>query len=119
MPGIAAGADAPPDPAVTHESRVFLLDAEGGVRPIDHDRYVALARGETAAHEFAGRRLILVDWYVRLVAGQPEAVVGETCSWVVFDVRGSLDPHAAHGITGRAAPSEAQWLQVRFIVFGR
>ncbi len=44
MTGITASTNALPDPAVTHESRVFLLDVEGGVRPIDHERYVALAR---------------------------------------------------------------------------
>ncbi|MDQ6679441.1 MAG: hypothetical protein M3Y67_00555 [Pseudomonadota bacterium] len=116
---VGDGAAAQPEVAVSHESRVFFLDAEGGVRPIDHDRYVALARGEAAVHELAGRRLILVDWYVRLLGGRPEAVVNETCSWIVFDACGSLDLHSARAIDDKAAPSEAQWAQVRTFVFGR
>jgi len=45
-----------PDP---HASRLFLLDQDR-VQPLAHDRYVALARGEAAAAEFAGHRFILV-----------------------------------------------------------
>ncbi len=100
-----------------HESRVFLLD-ESGVRPLAHDRYVALVRGEATAAEFAGHRFLLVDWYLRLSCGHPEAVVNETCSWLVFDAQGIVDPHAAHVIDAPAIPSEAQWAQVRATVFG-
>ncbi len=100
-----------------HESRLFLLD-DNGVQPLAHDRYVALARGEATAAEFVGRRFILVDWYLRLACGQPEAVVNETCSWLVFDANGLLDPHAAHAINAGAAPTEGQWAQVRSLVFG-
>ena len=73
-----------------HESRLFLLD-QNEVQPLAHDRYVALARGEAAAAEFADRRFILVDWYLRLGCGQPEAIVNETCSWLVFDAQGAID----------------------------
>lgn len=100
-----------------HESRVFLLDQDE-VKPMAHDRYVALARGEAAAAELAGRRFILVDWYLRLACGQPEAVVNETCSWLVFDAHGLLDMHAAHAIDTEAAPTPTQWAQVRALVFG-
>ena len=100
-----------------HESRLFLLDGNE-VQPLPQDRYVALARGEAAAAEFANRRFILVDWYLRLACGQPEAVVNETCSWLVFDAEGSLDLHAAHAIDAAAAPTEAQWARVRALVFG-
>ncbi|MDI1252489.1 hypothetical protein [Thermomonas sp.] len=100
-----------------HESRLFLLD-ESGVHVLARDRYVALARAEAEAAEFAGRRFILVDWYLRLSCGQPEAVVNETCSWLVFDAQGLLDPHAAHAIDEPATPTEAQWAQVRAMVFG-
>ena len=100
-----------------HESRVFLLD-DNEVQPLPHDRYVALARGEVAAAEFANRRFILVDWYLRLACGQPKAIVNETCSWLVFDAQGSLDLHAAHAIDAVAAPTEAQWAQVRALAFG-
>jgi len=100
-----------------HESRLFLLDQDA-VQPLAHDRYVALARGEAAAAEFAGHSFILVDWYLRLACGQPEAVVNETSSWLVFDARGLLDLHAAHAIDAAAVPTEAQWAKVRALVFG-
>ena len=100
-----------------HESRLFLLD-DSAAQPLAHERYVAIARGEAAATEFAGRRFILVDWYLRLACGQPEAVANETCSWLVFDAQGLLDPHAAHAIDAEASPSETQWAQVRALVFG-
>ena len=100
-----------------HESRLFLLNGNA-VQPLAHDRYVTLARGKAAAAEFANRRFILVDWYLRLACGRPEAVVSETCSWLVFDAQGSLDLHAAHAIDAVAAPTEAQWARVRALVFG-
>ncbi|MEO8728033.1 MAG: hypothetical protein ABI410_01565 [Rhodoferax sp.] len=99
-----------------YESRLFLVDGND-VQPLDHDRYVALAREEAAAAEFAGRRFILVDWYLRLACGQPEAIVNETCSWLVFDSQGLLDPHASHEIDADAAPNEDQWTQMRVLVF--
>ena len=71
-----------------------------------------------SAAEFAGHRFILVDWYLRLACGQPEAVVNETCSWLVFDAQGLLDLHAAHSIDAEPAPAEDQWAQVRALVFG-
>ena len=100
-----------------HETRLFLLD-DSGVQPLAQDRYVALARGETAAAELAGRRFILVDWYLRMACGQAEAVVNETCSWLVLNAQGLLDSHAAHAIDAKAAPTEEQWARVRALVFG-
>ena len=100
-----------------HESRLFLLD-DNDVRSLAQDRYVALVRGEAAAAEFADRRFILVDWYLRMACGQAEAIVNETCSWLVFDAKGLLDPHAAHAIDAEAAPTEDQWAQVRALAFG-
>jgi hypothetical protein len=100
-----------------HESRLFLVD-EDAVRPLAHERYVALVRGGAAARDFAGHRFILVDWYLRLQCGQPEAIVNETCSWLVFDRQGLLDMQAAHGIDAEAVPTKAQWAQVRALVFG-
>jgi hypothetical protein len=99
-----------------YESRLFLLD-EAGVQPLKHDRYVALARNEVAAGEFAGHRFILVDWYLRLACGQPETVVNETCSWLVFDAQGLLDMHAAHAVDDEAVPTEIQWTLIRSLVF--
>ena len=99
-----------------YESRLFLLD-ESGVQLLEHDRYVALVRGEVAAREFAGHRFILVDWYVRLACDQPETVVNETCSWLVFDTQGFLNASASHAIDDKAAPTETQWMQIRSLVF--
>jgi len=100
-----------------HETRLFLLD-DSGAQPLAHDLYVALARGETASAEFAGRRFILVDYYVRLACSQPEVVVNETCSWLVFDAQGAIDPHAAHAIEAVAMPTEVQWAKLRALVVG-
>ena len=100
-----------------HESRLFLL-AGNQVQPLAHDRYVAPARGEAAAVEISGRRFILVDWYLRMTCGQPAAGVNETCSWLVFDAQGAIDPHAAHAIDAPAVPTEAQWASIRALVFG-
>jgi hypothetical protein len=118
--GPAAGHVGWPSKACTpapHESRLFLLD-QNDVQPLAHDRYVALARGEVAATEFAGRSFVLVDWYLRLDCGQPETVVNETCSWLVFDSQGSIDSRAAHAIDAPAVPTEKQWARVRALVFG-
>lgn len=56
----------PGAPAVTHETRLFLQGDDGLVQPLAHERYVGLARKQATAPEFAGRRYILVDWYLRL-----------------------------------------------------
>lgn len=100
-----------------YESRLFLLD-DDAVQELGHKRYVALARGEAPAEEFADRRFILVDWYLRLACSQQEALVNETCSWLVFDANGWLDPHAAHAINAPASPTKAQWVQISVLVFG-
>jgi hypothetical protein len=97
-------------------SRLFLLD-DNDVRSMAHDRYVELARGETAVAEFVGRRFILVDLYLRMARGQVQAIVNQTCSWLVFDVRGLPDLQAAQAIDAEAAPSEQQWAQVRTLAF--
>ena len=113
----AGGQSGLPEPAVAHETRLFLLGNDGRVEPLAHERYVALARSETSAPEFAGLRFVLVDWYLRFASGRPEAVVNETCSWMVFDAQGRLDRHAALAIHEEASPREAQWAQVRALVF--
>lgn len=118
MPTTPEGESGHPDAAEDHETRLFLLDEGSSVQPLAHDRYVALARNETALPQFAGRRFILVDWYLRIVDGQAQDVVNETCAWLVFDAQGRLDLHAALAIHEKAAPSEAQWAQVRALVFG-
>lgn len=118
MPTTPEGDSRHPEAAVDHETRLFLLGEDSSVQPLAHDRYVALARNETVLPEFAGRRFILVDWYLRIVGGQAQDVVNETCAWLVFDAQGRLDLHAALAIQEEAAPREAQWAQVRALVFG-
>ncbi|GAC35233.1 hypothetical protein [Paraglaciecola polaris] len=102
---------------VQHETRLFLIE-EDTVKPLEHEHYLALVRGKSTAQEYAGRRFTLVDWYVRLVRGQPEAVVNETYSWLVFDAQGRLDFNAAHEIDAETAPTEAHWAQLKELVFG-
>ena len=103
--------------AVNPETRLFLVGDDDHVQLLDHDRYVRLARRETTAPEFAERRFILVDWYLRIAGSQAQDVVNESCSWVVFDAQGRLNLKAAHEIEAPAAPGETQWAQVRRIIF--
>jgi Ca2+-transporting ATPase len=118
MKAMVSGTESRPDePQVAHETRLFLLDMDGRVTPLAHERYIALVRRQVSAPEFAGRRLILVDWYLRLSGHRPEAVVNETCSWLVFDAAGRLDLQAAHAMKIPAMPDEAQWAQIRSQVF--
>ena len=119
MPVTPEGPSRRLDAAVDHETRLFLLGEGSSVQPLAHDRYIALIRNETAVPKFAGRRFILVDWYLRIVGGHALDVVNETCTWLVFDAQGRLDLHAALAIHEEAAPREAQWAQVRALVFGR
>ena len=102
---------------VQHETRLFLIE-EDTVKPLEHDFYLALVRGKSTAPEFAGRRFMLVDWYLRLVCCQPETVVNETCSWLVFDAEGRLDFNADHEVDVETAPTEAHWAQLKELVFG-
>ncbi|MGO4894355.1 hypothetical protein [Flavobacterium sp. W21_SRS_FM6] len=106
-----------PESVVQHETRLFLIE-ENTVMPLEHDLYLALVRGKSTAPEFAGRRFILVDWYLRLVCCQPETVVNETCSWLVFDAEGRLDFNAAHEIDVETAPTEAHREQLKELLFG-
>jgi hypothetical protein len=104
--------------AVEHETRLFLAGGNGSVTAIDRERYVALVRGEAAVAEFAGGTFILVDWYLRLAGGRAQAVVNETCSWLVFDAQGVPDLQAGLAVDAQAAPTEQQWDQIRALVFG-
>lgn len=106
-----------PEMFVQHETRLFLIE-EDTVMPLEHACYLALVRGKSTAQEFAGRRFILVDWYLRLVCCQPETVVNETCSWLVFNAEGRLDFNTAHEIDVETAPTEAQREQLKELVFG-
>ena len=109
MPTTPDGESAHLEAAVDHETRLFLLGEGSSVQPLAHDRYVALARNEIVLPEFAGRRFILVDWYLRVVNGQVQDVVNETCSWLVFDAQDRLDRHAALAIHEEATPRTRLW----------
>jgi len=92
-----------------HASYVFLLDDAGGIHPLPHGLYVALAKGEATAPEFAGRHMRLADWYVRLDSGAPSEVLNETYAPMVFDD----DGRPAHRVPPPAAPGHAAWRPTR------
>ena len=74
-----------------YASYVFLLDSVNGIHPVPHALYVALAQGHALAPVLAGQTLRLADWYVRLKAGVPEAVINETYTLATFDAQGRVD----------------------------
>jgi len=101
-------------PPVTarHASYVFLLDEHGEVHPVPHALYMALARGNADAPDFAGKTLRLADWYVLLKDGEPETVVNEAYSLIAFDGEGRVDWSAtpsfhAHRPGSTVAPKAA------------
>ena len=89
--GAADSGSHAPQPA-EHASYVFLIDDDSGVHPLPHGLYVSLARDGAGSMAFAGRRMRLADWYVRLSDGSPARVVNEWYGWVSFDNQGRLDP---------------------------
>ena len=93
----------------------FLTDA--GVLPIRHDCYVDLVTGKAIASEFAGQRLRLADWYVRMHDGAPQEVVNETYTWLVLDEFGRADLHAARAIEASPLPSPAEHDEIRRRLF--
>ncbi len=74
-----------------HASYVFLLDEDGGVHPLPHALYVAVAGGQASAEVLAGQTLRVADWYVRMKDGEPDTVINETYSVVRFDAQGRVD----------------------------
>ena len=104
-----------------HASYVFLLDDAGGIHPLPHGLYVALARGEASASEFAGQRMRVADWYVRLADGVPADVVNETYLPIHFEGDGRPAPGGPPETAGRGAwlPTQAERARMREIVFGR
>lgn len=112
-----------------HASYVFLIDADGSIHPLPHTLYVALTQDEAAAPEFAGQTLRLADWYVRLDAGTPAAVVNETHGLMTFDAEGRADWQATpsfhpHRDNARLAsesaslPSPEERARMRRLIFG-
>ena len=117
-----------PNPLLDHASYVALLDNAQDVHPLPHALYVSLARGESAAADFAGRTMTLADWYVRLRNGEPDVVVNETYTLITFDAQGRADwtskvpvPHP-QAVSGRADeqawwPTQGQRDKMRAAVF--
>jgi hypothetical protein len=101
-----------------HASYVFLLDSVSGVHPVPHALYVALAQGHALAPVLAGQTLRLADWYVRLKAGAPEAVINETYTQVTFDAQGRVDG-SNEPVTDEASgwPSLAERTQMHALLF--
>lgn len=109
---------APSAEAGSYASYVFLLDEAGGVHPLPHGLYVALARAEVASDALAGRRFRLVDWYVRLRDGVPHAVVNESCTEVAFDAHGRLDPRVRLEPSASPSwPSDEERARMRALIF--
>jgi hypothetical protein len=88
---------APQTAGAEYASYVFLLDAEGSVRPVPHALYVALASGEATGPQLAGRQVRVADWHVRLRGGEPQAIVSEWYGWARFDEGGRFDPAFGEG----------------------
>lgn len=112
-----------------HASYLFLLGSEGSVHPLPHTLYVQLTKGEAAAPEFAARTMRVADWYVRLEAGSPVAVVNETAGLMSFDAEGrvewqatpSFHPHrdnARLASESASLPSPEERERMRRVIFG-
>ncbi len=91
-----------------HASYVFLLDEAGGVHAVPHTLYVALARHEATAPMLVGQTMRVADWYVRLKAGQPDAVINETYTVVRVDSQGRVESLAAPADAGWPTPAERE-----------
>ncbi len=74
-----------------HVSYVFVLGNDGVVHPLPHTLYVALARGDAAAPDWAGVTVRLADWYVRMKGDRPGALVSESYTFMSFDAAGRVD----------------------------
>ena len=112
--------DALPPVSPHHASYAFLLGAQGEVHPLPHRVYVALVRGEAAVPEFAGHTLRLAEWYVRLEAEAPDAVVNETYVPLAIDSAGRADWSATPGAGHEDAawPSAAERARMQALLFG-
>lgn len=112
--------DALPPVSPHHASYAFLLDGRGEVHPLPHRVYVALVRGDAAVPEFAGQTLRLAEWYVRLKADAPDAVVNETYVPLAIDRQGRADWSATPDAGQEAAawPSAAERERMQALLFG-
>jgi hypothetical protein len=112
--------DALPPLLPHHASYAFLLDGQGDVHPLPHRVYLALVRGDAALPEFAGQTLRLAEWYVRLRADAPDAVVNETYVPLAIDREGRADWSATPeaGQEDAAWPSAGERARMRVLLFG-
>ena len=112
-----------------HVSYVFVLGEPESVHPLPHTLYVALARGEATAPDWAGVTVRLADWYVRMDGDRPDALVGETYTFMSFDTQGRVDwpstpaphpgrPDVRYVTEDQARPTAAQRDQMSRFVFG-
>lgn len=97
-----------------HASYVALLNDAEGMHPLPHALYVALARGDGDAPDFAGRTMTLADWYVRMKGRLPDFIVNETYTPVTFDAGGKIDwsatmPGVSHQAASREEREQAWW----------
>jgi hypothetical protein len=110
-------------------SYVFVLDDAGGVHPLPHALYVAMARGEATAPDWAGATVRLADWYIRMEGEDPDVVVSETYTFMSFDAEGRVDwpstpsphprrPGVANVTEDQAQPTGVEREQMSKLVFG-
>jgi len=99
-----------------HKTFLFYL-SDKGVMPVLHDCFISLVEGKAAACGFFSKTLRLADWYVRVENDEPEQVVNESYSWLVFDQHGKLDLHAAHAIDESSLPTAAEREQIKKRLF--
>jgi hypothetical protein len=115
--------------APDHASYIFLLTEDGGVHPVPHALYRALARGLAEAPMWARQTLRVADWYVRLKDGAPEQLVNAQYSWLRVDDSGRFDlaaspaPHppaagAVAAVEEDSWPTADQQAQMRRLLWG-
>lgn len=79
---------------------IFFLPDSGKLEPVPQDEYVRLVRGEQPAPRYAGRKVRVADWYVKISEGALADVENETYTFLEFDQEGRV---ALHGLPGDAA----------------
>ncbi|HJW26676.1 MAG TPA: hypothetical protein VJ576_17395 [Rhodocyclaceae bacterium] len=79
---------------------IFFLPDSGKLEPVPQDEYVRPVRGERPMATYAGRRIRVADWYVKVSEGAPTEVENETYTFLEFDQEGRV---ALHGLPGDEA----------------
>ncbi|TWI52710.1 hypothetical protein IQ22_03086 [Pseudomonas duriflava] len=112
-----------------YASFTFLLDEAGQVHSLPHSLYVAMVHSEAAPIGLAGKRLRLVDWYVRLKDGCAEHVASEWYGWIHIDAEGCYHPSTlpndppavlnSRNIDETALPTDEERERLELLVFGK